>query len=340
MSRLPEHMFLREVLTDMKLAAAAVLSLVFVAVPVFAQTADTPPAPPAGVQDHRGPGMHHGPWMGHHMPMATRVAPVTNAPFSAKYTLESVQQAPGPDGLVQKYTATQTVYRDSLGRTREDVTMPVPPPRPLKQNADGTPIPPATGPVAPRTMTIIADPVANTITRLMPDKKTAMVEAVPAEFFKHATAREANQAAGDTARHGGSGAATDLGSRTFAGVVASGKRTTMTMPMRGDRPAPGTTTAETPANSTATAKTMTHETWFSPDLKLEVSSTETGERGTRSDVLTSLTKGEPDASLFKVPEGYTVKNAPPHMPSGMHRDGPGGPGGPGGPDAPAPPPAM
>ncbi len=277
--------------------------------------------------------------MGHHMAMATRVAPVTNAPFSAKYTLESVQQAPGPDGLVQKYTATQAVYRDSLGRTREDVTMPVPPPRPLKQNADGTPIAPARGPVAPRTMTIIADPVASTITRLMPDGKIAVVETVPAEFFKHATAREASEAAGDTALHGGSESATDLGSKTFAGVVASGTRTTMTMPVHGGTElAPGTTAAQTPASAVTTARTMTHETWFSPDLKLEVSSTETGERRTRSEVLTSLTKGEPDASLFKVPEGYTVKNAPPHMP-GERRHGR-GPGGPDRGDAQAPPPAM
>ena len=323
----------------MKLASAAVLSIALIAFPVFAQTADAPPAPPQGMHDHGGPGMHHGgPWMGHGMPMATRVAPVTNAPFSAKYTLESVRQAPGPDGLVQKYTTTQTVYRDSLGRTREDVTMPAPPPRSPKQNADGTPVPPPKAPMEPRTMTIIADPVANTITRLMPERKTAVVETVPADFFKHAMARDAMEAAGDMARHSGGGSAADLGSKTFAGVVASGRRTTFSMPARGGNgvAAEDAATAGAAVDTTAKARTMTHETWFSPDLKLEVSSTETGERGTRSDVLTSLTKGEPDAALFKVPEGYTVKNAPPHMRGGLHH----GPDGPDGGDAPPPPPAM
>ncbi len=325
----------------MKLASIAVLSVALLAVPAFAQTGDVPPPPPSGTQDHGGPGMHRGgSGMGHHMPMTTRVVPITNAPFSAKYTLESVYTAPGPDSLVQKFTTTHGVYRDSLGRTREDLTMPTPPQRRSQQSTDEAPAAPKP-PATPRLVTIIADPVANTITRLMADKKTAVVETVPADFFKHAVAREASESVNGPVRHDAGPASTDLGSKTFAGVVASGKRTTFTVHVRGgdkaSSAAPESASAAAPA-----ARAMTHEMWFSPDLKLEVSSTETSGRGTRSDVLTSLTKGEPDAALFKVPEGYTVKNAPPHMPGGMHRGGhgPGGPGNPGGPDAPPPPPAM
>ena len=296
----------------MKLAAAAVLTAAFLATPAFAQTAD---APPAG--DH-GPGMHQGGPGGMDRGMATHVAPITNAPFSAKYTVTAQHTAPGPDGVVKNFTTTDTVYRDSLGRTREDFTLPATMPYRSRQAAGGTTATPkALG--ALRTVTVIADPVANTITRLMPDRKIAVVQTVPADFFKHQLDREAKQGAGTAPRHHADNSTTaDLGSKTFAGVVASGKRTTVTFPAHAGE---------------TTASTMTHETWFSPDLKLQVSSTETGGHGTHADTLTALTKAEPDATLFKVPEGYTVQNAPAHTPGNMHHGGR-GPGTP--PDAPPP----
>ncbi len=283
----------------MKLASAAILSIGLFAAQAIAQI-DTQVSP-AGASGPGGPGMHHGgPGFGHGMP--AHVASITNAPFSAKYTVEAEHTAPGPDGVVHKFTTTDSVYRDSLGRTREDITTPAP--RSHKPSSDGSTSTPAS-PGTTQTMTVIADPVSNTVTRLMPDRKIAMVETVPADFFKHAAAREAAQAAGTT-RHRDNAATTDLGSKTFAGVVASGRRTTVTFPARN-------------GEAESTPATMTHETWFSPDLKLEVSSSEIGSRGTNSDVLTSLTKAEPDATLFKIPDGYTVKTAPAH--DGMRRGG-------------------
>lgn len=315
----------------MKPAVVAVLSSVCFCAAAFAQVADPPP-PPAGMEHHDA-GMRHG-GLRKDPGQAIKVAPVTSAPFSAKFTLDSTEQAPGPDGVVQKYTATQAVYRDSLGRTREDVTLPARPPRPQKPATAGAAVTPPKLPPAPRTVTVIADPVANTITRLMAESKTAVVETVPADYFAHMTARELKEATGAGSRRG---TTTDLGSKTFAGVVASGTRKTFTMPVRGAADAPPDAAAAQGTAAAPMQKTYTHETWFSPDLKLEVSSTEMGGRITRSDVLTSFTKGEPDAALFKIPEGYTVKNAPPHMPGDMHRGGR-GPGRGDGPDAPPPPP--
>ena len=82
---------------------------------------------------------------------------------------------------------------------------------------------------------------------------------------------------------------------------------------------------------------MTRETWFAPDLKPEVSETDTTPRGTHSEVVTSLTKAEPAASLFKVPEGYAIKQAAEHP---FHGRGHGEHDGPGGLPPDAPPPAM
>ena len=57
----------------------------------------------------------------------------------------------------------------------------------------------------------------------------------------------------------------------------------------------------------------THEEWISPDLKVELSRTDVDPfRGTHSSVVSTLTRTEPDAALFKVPDGYTVKQATDH----------------------------
>ena len=304
----------------MKLAAIAVpalLALPVFAAPAFAQTADLTPAPPAGGM-HRGPG---GPGFGREG-LHTAVAPVTSAPLTAKYT--STSSFTTREGKSVERDGSTSVYRDSLGRTREDVTLP-PPPHPREASSTTSATAPAPG--TPRTMTVILDPVANTVTRLLAEQKVAVVETVPADFFQHAISREAREAAGPHAR--GNSTVTSLGSKMFAGISATGTRTTFTFPPREDSStATSATAASTAATSTASTPastapvTMTHETWFSPDLKLEVSSTETGVHGTSTNTLTTLTRAEPDASLFKVPEGYTVKAATPHD---RHGRGPGGP---------------
>ncbi len=285
----------------MKLAAVAVLALL--AAPVFAQAPPTP-----GM--HRGPG---GPGFGHEG-LHTAVAPITSAPLTAKYTSTSTFTT--RDGKSVERDGSAVIYRDALGRTREDITMPPPPPHTPRPASDATATTTAPKPPAgPRTMTVILDPVANTVTRLMADRKIAIVEAVPADFFKHAIDREAREATGPQHPHDNA-TVTPLGAKTFAGVSATGTRITRTF---------------TPhdAEASATPKTETHDAWFSPDLKIEVSSSETGGHGTSVNTLTTLTRAEPDATLFKVPEGYTVTTATPHD---HHGRGPGGPPS----DAPAP----
>ena len=228
-------------------------------------------------------------------------APVTNAPYSATYTSTSTERL--QDGTVLTHTSTRTVTRDSLGRTREEITAPV-------HGSAGT----------TRTTIVISDPVAHTLTQLRPDEKTAIVHTAPQPgqaHYSHGTTLDGTSAASGTARVRPNELQADLGSKTISGVVATGKRTTRTIP-------PGEMGNATPLVST-------RETWYSPDLKIELSSSETDPfRCSRSMTILSLSKTEPDAALFQVPSGFAVQQAPAH--AFMHR----GPGGPHGNELPAP----
>ncbi len=284
------------------------------AAPLLAQTATTPdgapPAAPSGQhRDHMGggPGMRG--------EMRNLPATVANAPVTAQFT--STGQMKARNGEEHTVSGTRTVYRDSLGRTREDITFTLPAGAGQGSEASAQPGPHAHGPM---NMTVIVDPVAGTVTRMNAGRKTAVVETVPAQFFQREQKREQREESGQPG--GKTAQVVDLGSKTFAGVVAKGEKVTRTLPAR---------------DTTETAHTTTREVWFSPDLKLEVSSTETSDRGTRSETATSISKAEPDASLFKVPEGYTVTQAAPH--TGM-RHGPHLPQGVNGDHNAPPPPAM
>jgi hypothetical protein len=245
---------------------------------------------------------------------------VTNAPYSATFTTVATEKL--QDGTTLNHTVTRVVSRDSLGRTREEITMPA-------RGADKQ----------PHTMITIFDPVAKTVTMLRTEKKIAVVRPLfePRGGFGR-RGPGGPPPAGDTAQAGPEGAphrgprenknfaTTDLGSKTIGGVVATGKRFTHTIP------------ANTMGNTAPIV--TTHEDWFSQDLKVELSRLDVNPfRGTDTMTVSGLTKTEPAASLFKVPEGYTVESAREH---GFGRRGPGGPGGFGGPrrggDYPLPPP--
>jgi hypothetical protein len=88
----------------------------------------------------------------------------------------------------------------------------------------------------------------------------------------------------------------DLGTQVFEGVVATGKRTTTTIPA-------GSIGNEQPI-------LIVSEQWFSPDLKVLVmtkhSDPRTGETTYR---LTNIVQTEPARSLFEVPADYTLKDS-------------------------------
>ena len=86
----------------------------------------------------------------------------------------------------------------------------------------------------------------------------------------------------------------DLGTQVVEGVVATGTRTTTTIPA-------GTNGNEQPIVS---------EQWFSPDLKVLVMTKHNDPRtGETTYRLTNIVQTEPARSLFEVPADYTLKDS-------------------------------
>jgi hypothetical protein len=96
---------------------------------------------------------------------------------------------------------------------------------------------------------------------------------------------------------GSDGAKTDLGAQTVEGVPARGTRITRTI--------------EAGQMGNALPIVITTETWFSPDLKVLVSSKSSDPRiGDTIYKLTNIQRAEPDPALFQVPADYTVHDQP------------------------------
>ncbi|MES2391689.1 MAG: hypothetical protein V4555_08615 [Acidobacteriota bacterium] len=87
----------------------------------------------------------------------------------------------------------------------------------------------------------------------------------------------------------------ELGQQSLAGLLVTGKRTTTMIP-----------TGKIGNNQPIT---IVHEEWYSPDLQVVVKTMDSDPRsGERTMELQGLTRGEPDAALFHVPEGYEVRD--------------------------------
>jgi hypothetical protein len=85
-----------------------------------------------------------------------------------------------------------------------------------------------------------------------------------------------------------------LGSKVIDGVSAEGTKTTLVI-LAGEE-------------GNSEPLTVTHENWFAADLKLSVLRIDTDPRsGTTTSELTNIDRNEPNAGLFKAPEGYTVQ---------------------------------
>ena len=91
--------------------------------------------------------------------------------------------------------------------------------------------------------------------------------------------------------------AEQLGSRTIAGVSTTGTRTKTVIP------------AGTIGNNSDI--TIVRETWFSPELRMVMESTQTDPRfGQTTYTVTNLDQSDPDGDLFQVPPGYTIQTTP------------------------------
>jgi hypothetical protein len=216
--------------------------------------------------------------------------PTTGAPYSAVRTTTHLQTL--ANGTTITHTNQLKEARDSSGRTYV-ATVPNP----------------AEGERGMHSFTHVFDPVSRESISWSADTKQATVVhlADAGQFHGPSGAGAGETAAGPAAgqarvgRFGGmnagrnSGVTTEsLGSKTINGLVAEGTRTTRVIP------------AGKMGNSEPL--TITHETWFSQDLKIELMRTDTDPRfGTTTVQVTNVDRNEPSAALFQAPAGFAVK---------------------------------
>jgi hypothetical protein len=212
--------------------------------------------------------------------------PVKNAPYSAEAVTESTQTLADGNRIVQRSSSMQ--YRDTEGRERREEAMPG-----LAKLAPGVEMP---------QMILISDPVAGVSYTLFPTRRTANktlgARGLPASV--PAAVQKAENAARE-AKAGASGQinsrSESLGTQMVEGVQAQGTRVTQTIPA-------GQVGNERPIE-------VISETWFSPDLKMNVmtkhSDPRTGEQVYR---LTNIVRADPLRTLFEVPVDYKLNEAP------------------------------
>jgi hypothetical protein len=238
--------------------------------------------------------------------MAGPMATIAGAPYSAQTETQQVQVL--ADGNRIEQSTSGSVARDSKGRVRRDETLP------RLSSAAGD---------APH-LVRIEDPVAGVHWTLDAQRKIAIKMPFAQQVRVQAKSPEAGAVvtapqfpdSGKVA-FSSSGAPnvsiqlmpklqasldsdavkTDLGTQTIEGVMARGTQLTRTIPA-------GTIGNEQPI-------TITTETWYSPDLKvLIMSKTKDPRMGETTYRLTNIQRSEPAASLFQVPDDYTVKDQP------------------------------
>lgn len=202
---------------------------------------------------------------------------VTNAPFSAQVNRETVQVL--SDGTRMDRKETGSIARDSVGRTREEITL----------SALG---PFAASGQAPH-IAFIRDPAAGkdyTIYIINEDKKTVIAFSHPAgtnEPGRRLMKQKMNAGEDSNVQ------TVSLGTKTIDGLTVQGTRRTRTIPVGqigNDRPI-----------------VITRDEWYSPDLQMVISSTRSDPRfGTTTYQLTNINRAEPPQSLFMVPPDYTV----------------------------------
>lgn len=193
-------------------------------------------------------------------------SPVVGAPYSA-VEVRSTQQVLANGNVIQHRQQT-TLYRDSQGRTRMEMTIE----RPGSQAV---------------TRVTVTDPVAGVMRNIDAQNKTVHEMVFRQRSSQNAGGRALNRPGNATVQ------TENLGAQTINGVAATGTRVTRTIPAG--------------AQGNSQPIQTVHETWFSDDLKVPLMVKTTDPRfGTTTIQLTNVVRAEPDAALFQAPAGYTV----------------------------------
>jgi hypothetical protein len=266
-------------MNDGRLAVLS-LTLSLAAAPLVAQDANAPQPTHDPVFFAPAPPPGAGPG-GHFMVLghedAFELKTVKGAPYQAEAVTEVVQVLADGNRIVRK--SSSPVYRDGEGRVRREHSL-----------AAFGPFTPSKAPH----MVFIHDPVAGADYVLDADRREARKMTPPGPDEAHWKERgEGREAKAEPAEKKES-----LGIRTIDGLEATGTRTTITLPA-------GEIGNEKPI-------AIVHERWYSSDLQVVVLSRHSDPRmGETTYRLANVSRTEPDKTLFDVPEGYTLKDAPP-----------------------------
>lgn len=232
-----------------------------------------PPPPPPGpgmMMQMQGPGFGGGFF---HEEIGEGHKVVTGAPMTA--VVETTHDTTLSDGNTIHNQNQDTIYRDSQGRVRREVQFEL--------------VTPSTG-ATTHTMVIITDPVAGKRYMLNPQNKTA--HEMPLRPPKPPAG--AADAGAPPRPDEGNVATESLGTKTILGLQATGTKVTRTIPAG--------------QIGNAQAITVVTERWVSTDLQIPLSMTHKDPMmGTVTSTVTSVTRAEPDASLFQVPSDYKVE---------------------------------
>ena len=232
---------------------------------------------------------------------------VKNEPYQAQAVTEMKQTLADGSHIVQ--TTTATVARDSEGRTVRIQKLTTMGPWRSSGSSQGD----------SQTLTTIFDPVSKEHIDFTSDNKVAHVVTMPplppggavaAGAFSMAYAGSVAatgqavtvqaQAIAPQASNGADPKTESLGTETMEGIQATGTRIRRTIP------------AGTIGNDKDL--TITHETWYSPELKLVIQSSQNDPRfGQTTFTLKNIQQGQPDETLFQVPADYKVNKIVPRL---------------------------
>ena len=235
------------------------------------------------------------------------VAVVKNEPYQAQAVTEMKQTLADGSHIVQ--TTTATVARDSDGRTVRVQKLGTMGPWKSADSSQGN----------SQTLTTIFDPVAKEHIDYMSDSKIAHVLLMPSlppgaiggteRGFSVSGAGQGAVVQGfaipaqpvlPQMSKGTEPKTESLGTRTIEGVRVTGTRSTNTIP------------AGTIGNDRDLG--ITRETWYSPELKLVIESTQSDPRfGQTTYTLENIQQGSPDVTLFQVPANYAIDKIVPKV---------------------------
>lgn len=202
------------------------------------------------------------------------VTPIAGEPFTAMVTTERTTLAVQPDGKAAVLQSTSLIARDAEGRIRNEFRPPAP----------------AAGPALPLASVHLYDPATRISSFLYPRQHMFQVTALNRPPATDTTGPFAS-ATGSSYPQSGFAQQQDLGAQTIAGIETHGVRVTQTIPAA--------------ASGSGSEVVLTDEYWYSPELRLNLKITHNDPRvGSSSIAVVSLTRANPDASLFGIPADY------------------------------------